>query len=199
MDVVVRIDAVVGGSTNVYMILTNGANGVNASTGATETLNSSNWAACAIAMTDPNSVQIFQANVPVNTNAGQWTPVIFEKSGTPAPGDPNIAAGDPLAWNGTEVIDLLSLFGTGNTAVNENTGGTGNLLYQYLGVGIAGATIRAYLTSDFNAGNFIIQGQTTTNSLGGFAQPLFLQSGASYTLTWSYPTLYQEVSAVISI
>lgn len=54
--------------------------------------------------------------------------------------------------NATPVL-ASDLAGDGSVAVNHNYGGTDALTYEDDGVGIDNATIRAYLASEYNAGN----------------------------------------------
>lgn len=74
--------------------------------------------------------------------------------------------------------------GTGNTAVDHNTGGTGNLRVEVMGNGVDGATVRAYLTSAYttNASTALLLGSTTTGSDGRWLAPIYLTAGASYTI-----------------
>lgn len=75
--------------------------------------------------------------------------------------------------------------GSGDTPVNEDTGGTDALAYKTSGgAGIQGATIKAYLTSEYNAGVYTVRGQTTTLSDGGWAAPMMLEADTSYTLVF---------------
>lgn len=75
--------------------------------------------------------------------------------------------------------------GSGDTPVNEDTGGTDALAYKTSGgAGIQGATIRAYLTSEYNAGVYTVRGQTTTTADGGWSAPMMLEADTSYTLVF---------------
>lgn len=199
-DIVFRLD---GGSsrTDLYCILTNGDHAINHSTGASEALSSGSWTDYAIPLSDTGTTAIYSANVPADTPQGYWTPICFIKlGGSPAESDTNIAIGDALPWDGTKVLTLLSIYGTGDTPVDANSGGALNLAYQYMGVGIAGAVVRAFLQSDFSAGNYVIRGSTITVSPDGtWANPLWLQSGNTYTITYSLPSMFLESSKTISI
>lgn len=72
--------------------------------------------------------------------------------------------------------------GSGDTAVDHNTGGTDNLRVVQNGVGVDGVTLRAYLTSDYNAGTYDVQATATTKSDGRWTAPMFLDSGFIYTI-----------------
>jgi hypothetical protein len=76
--------------------------------------------------------------------------------------------------------------GDGDTPVNHNTGGTDN--YQILDdndSGVDNATIKAYLTSEFDAdpSSATLRGTTYTDSEGRWVAPLMLNTGLAYTVT----------------
>lgn len=72
--------------------------------------------------------------------------------------------------------------GTGNTSVNHDTGGADNLAYKENGTGIGGATVKAYLTSEFDASVFTLRGETRTDDNGQWVANLRLNSGSTYTI-----------------
>ena len=76
--------------------------------------------------------------------------------------------------------------GDGNTPVNQNTGGTNNLLAQNNGVGIGGASIKAYLTSEWTANPLtaVARGQAFSQDDGTWATPMMLNSGLEYTIVF---------------
>lgn len=79
--------------------------------------------------------------------------------------------------------------GTGDVAVNENTGGANNLLATYGGVATGGILIRAYLASDYAAGNTsdtYVKRHTYSLDDGTWAQDLYLSDNIAYTLVFSY-------------
>jgi hypothetical protein len=92
--------------------------------------------------------------------------------------------------NGSAGSILGHVLGGGITAVDHNYGGTDALAYQAGGgYGIVGATILAYLSSDYAAGHFdpqYVVGRTTTVAGGRWNTPLFLGPG-TYTLVFQLP------------
>ncbi|MBI5075629.1 MAG: hypothetical protein HZB62_10765 [Nitrospirae bacterium] len=76
--------------------------------------------------------------------------------------------------------------GGGDTAVNHNTGSADNLRYTTaLGAGISGATIKAYLKTDYDAGSrtdAYVKGRTTTDVNGRWNNDLYLDAGYTYTV-----------------
>lgn len=116
---------------------------------------------------------------------------------------------------GTSLSDFLTLFGTmaplgvyteaalanapagggggtgdGDTEVDHDTGGTDNLRYTVSGSGVDNATVRAYLTADYEAGTYTARGRTVTRSDGRWVAPLFLNSGLEYTIVFEKPGQY---------
>jgi hypothetical protein len=97
-----------------------------------------------------------------------------------------------------KAFDLLT--GTGNILVNHDTGGTDNLTYEVDGAGIDGATIIAYLTTDYAAGNLgheYVRGQTVTDSAGQWSRSMMLNAGA-YTLVYEHPN-YQVATKTVTV
>lgn len=79
--------------------------------------------------------------------------------------------------------------GTGDTAVNQDFGGTNALQATYAGVARGGIVIKAFLTSDYSAGNTTdsyVKARTTSLDNGSFAQNLMLSHGLDYTLLFIY-------------
>lgn len=78
--------------------------------------------------------------------------------------------------------------GTGATTVDHNTPTADNLAAKTgAGAGIANVTVRAYLTSDYTAGNHgddFLKGQALTDTNGQWVSPMYLASGA-YTFTYT--------------
>lgn len=94
---------------------------------------------------------------------------------------------ETLRWiNDTET-------GSGDTAVTDANNGTDGNDLRYLtgaGAGVDNATIRAYLKTDYDAGNrsdAFLRGKTTTDSAGKWVRPLFLNKGLTYTLVFEKP------------
>lgn len=76
--------------------------------------------------------------------------------------------------------------GEGDIAVNHNTGGTDALRVTAGGVGVDDVRIRAYLTSDYDAGFRVARGEAFTASDGRWVSDMMLDAG-SYTLTFDKP------------
>jgi hypothetical protein len=75
--------------------------------------------------------------------------------------------------------------GAGNTPVNHDTGGADNLKYVTgAGAGIQGASVRAYVKSEYDAGVFTVRGETVTKADGTWASNMMLNSGVTYTIVF---------------
>lgn len=73
----------------------------------------------------------------------------------------------------------------GRIAVDHNTGGTDAMRYiDEEGAGIAGATIRAYVTEDYDAGVYDLRAKTVTGDDGRWKTPLYLSDGVPYTIVF---------------
>jgi hypothetical protein len=88
----------------------------------------------------------------------------------------------------------LAVANTGDGSVTvDTTYGGGDYSYQTAGaIGIDNATVKAFLTSDYNnqnRGKSYVKGETTTDVNGNFASPLYLDAG-SYTLHYFKQGLY---------
>lgn len=82
-----------------------------------------------------------------------------------------------IAWTAA----VVATSGDGDTDVDHNTGGTDNLRFVTAGgQGIDGATITAYLASDYDAGAYVVRGQTMTKSDGRWVAQLRLNTGLEY-------------------
>jgi hypothetical protein len=88
----------------------------------------------------------------------------------------------PGAWGGAA--------GSGDTEVDHNTGGVDTLRYVHEGVAIGGASVRAYVKADYDAGTYTIRGQTTTKSDGRWVSALYLNSGITYYVVFNKPDSY---------
>ena len=199
MDIVCQIAGSTG-RTIFYAVLTNGTQAVIASSGALATLSSGSWTTFGVALTDPDSVAIYSTNVPANTPRGTYTILIYQKLGGSYALSDTLIASQTLLWDGTKVLNLLTSMGIGDTAVDHNTGGANNLAYQISGVGIIGAVVRAYLKTEFDAGNYTVRGATkTVGPDGTWENPLWLAAGHDYVITFSMPSLYMESSQEITI
>jgi hypothetical protein len=81
--------------------------------------------------------------------------------------------------------------GTGDAEVDHDTGGADNLRYtDSVNNGIDGATVIAYLASDYAAGAYVRRGKTVTRSDGRWAAPLNLNSGLAYTIRFEKDGVY---------
>ena len=91
------------------------------------------------------------------------------------------------------VADLATL-GTGSVAVDHDSGGAGNMTFKTAGgVGIDNAIVRAYLTSDYTAGNrsdAYLKGSTITDVNGEWSTVIRLDP-AAYTFEFSKQGSYQ--------
>jgi len=114
-------------------------------------------------------------------------------------------------WTSTPGSGSIGL-GTGDTAVDHNTGGTDNLKFEVTSgtnvTGIDGADVRAYLASDYTAGRrstAYVKGQTETGPVGGVSgrmpSPMYLQSNSgsnTYTIEFNGAG-YQTATTTIAI
>lgn len=90
--------------------------------------------------------------------------------------------------------------GTGDTAVDHNTGGADNLRYlSPTGTPIDNGSIVAYLTAEYDAKNYTNPiGATTSRSDGRFSAPLMLDAGVSYTIMFYKQGFFMPTVAVIT-
>ena len=71
--------------------------------------------------------------------------------------------------------------GGGDTAVNHDTGGAGNLTYEYpAGTGVGGATVRAYISTEYAAGGRAVRGEAITADDGTWLTDMYLDPGETY-------------------
>lgn len=102
-----------------------------------------------------------------------------------------------------DAIEAISVgTGDGSVAVDHNYGGTDALrIVDGSGAGIDDVTIRAYLTSDWDANNrstdFIVA-RTSTNANGRWAQTLQLDPG-SYTLSIYKQGVYESTTQSLTV
>jgi len=93
---------------------------------------------------------------------------------------------DPVDGDIAKDSTLATLLGSGNTAVDHDTGGEDNLRFATLaGVGVDNASIVAYLKADYDAGNMgpsYVKGNSITDVNGRWARPIYLDSGNTYTI-----------------
>lgn len=81
--------------------------------------------------------------------------------------------------------------GNGNTAVNHDTTGANEFTYEdEEGSGIGGASIRAYLKTEYDAGTFTLRGETSTLDSGKWFANLDLNSGVTYAIRFEKPGLF---------
>jgi hypothetical protein len=125
----------------------------------------------------------YVANMPTGILPGTYNIVAKARAGgSPAETDRSVAEGS-LAWTGIAVGTVCG--GDGAVEVNQDYGGTNTLTYvTSVGQGIDNASIRIYLTSEYEAGNrgieFIIAA-TTTNVDGHWIQSAMLDP-ETYTI-----------------
>lgn len=93
------------------------------------------------------------------------------------PGDSvEVVAYDPTTNSTTDA-------GTGDIEVTHDFGGTDALRVVHSGEGLDDVVIRAYITSDYEAGDFTVKAQAHTGSDGRFIAPMMLDAD-TYTLTF---------------
>lgn len=75
----------------------------------------------------------------------------------------------------------------GYVAINQNTGGTNNLQITSNGNPVAGATIRVFLKSAYDASptTAAVIGSTTTDANGDWVEPVFVPPGQTYAIVVS--------------
>ncbi len=92
-----------------------------------------------------------------------------------------------------DAIDTLTGLGSGAISVNHDTGGTDNLTYKTSeGAGIDNATVRAYLTADYDAGSrtdAFVKALTTTTTTGRWTGTMRLDA-EDYTFEFSKQGLF---------
>ncbi len=92
-----------------------------------------------------------------------------------------------------DAVDAGVGLGDGAISVNHDTGGTDNLTYRTSGgAGIDNATVRAYLTSDYDAGSrteAFVKAVTTTNTTGRWTGTMRLDA-EDYTFEFSKQGLF---------
>lgn len=95
-----------------------------------------------------------------------------------------------------------SIFGDGSISVGTNYGGANALKYETSGgAGVDNAVIRAYLKSDYDAGNTgeaFVQGRTMTKVGGIFIAPLMLDA-AVYTLVYEKQNEYGPDTVEVTV
>lgn len=115
--------------------------------------------------------------------------VQFSEAGTPAV----ILAAAALNPEEAERADVktssVMTAGSGDVAVDHDTGGVDNLRAERGGVGVDEVVIRAYLTADWDAGVHTVRGQAVTGTDGRWIAPMYLDAGA-YTFVFAKPGAY---------
>lgn len=98
-----------------------------------------------------------------------------------------ILSGHLTAGSTGAALNAVKFAGDGSVSVSTDYGSTDNLKYQTSGaVPVDNARIRAFLTSDWSAGNrhdSFVKGNSMTDVNGKLEKPLFLDP-ASYTLVY---------------
>lgn len=90
--------------------------------------------------------------------------------------------------------------GDGDTAVNHNTGGTDALRFvDGDGAGIGNATIRAYLTSEYDAGTLVLRATAVTRDDGRWVAPMYLNEGLTYTLVFEKPGVFAATAEEVEV
>jgi hypothetical protein len=88
--------------------------------------------------------------------------------------------------------------GDGDVLVDHNYGGEDELRITAGGVGVDGATIRAYLTVEYDSGTYTVRGTATTGSDGRWVEPMMLDAG-DYTLVISKPGRYAASTVEVTV
>ncbi len=92
-----------------------------------------------------------------------------------------------------DAISDIPTVGQGDISVDHDTGGTDNLAYKTAaGAGIDNAIVRAYLTTDYDAGSrteAFVKGTTTTTTTGRWSNTMRLDAG-DYTFEFSKQGAY---------
>ena len=103
----------------------------------------------------------------------------------------------------SDQLDAIPTVGDGAIQVNHDTGGADNLAYKTAaGAGIDNATVRAFLKSDYDAGNrsaAYVKGLTETTVDGEWLRDMWLDA-ATYTFVFEKQGIYgpDTVEATIS-
>ena len=131
--------------------------------------------------------------------AGVWTapfPVPANKAvllrvKSPNAGDADV---DVTAWLWEAVdLDVLATVGDGSVLVDHDMGGADNLTYETGGgAGIDNATVKAFLTTDWDAGNRssdYVKGETITDVNGQWEKPMQLDP-ETYTFLYNVQGSY---------
>jgi hypothetical protein len=98
-------------------------------------------------------------------------------------------------------IEAGASAGDGDTPVDHDTGGADVLAYKTSGgSGIDGAEVRAYVRSEYDAGNLsTVRGMTVTDSNGRWVTPLLLNSGVEYAIRFEKDTDYGPDVAYVTV
>lgn len=93
--------------------------------------------------------------------------------------------------------------GTGDEAVNHDTGGTDNLRYSDgAGAGIDNGDIKAYLKSDYDAGrrsNAYVKARSKTRADGRWEWDMYLDKGLTYTIVFYKQGQYRPSTQEVTI
>jgi len=170
------------------------------------TLANADWASYATATPEtPAGSGRYECQFPIASPPGNYSWSIFLRSGgSPAVGDASIAPGNGY-WDGTtfggtsKVTDGIAVadlpepapegygpIGTGSVTIDQDYPTAGNLRFQNsLGQGIGGASVRAYLASEWttNKAAAVIRGQTITLDTALWANPMNLDP-ADYVIVF---------------
>jgi hypothetical protein len=98
---------------------------------------------------------------------------------------------DPNGWVTAWVA------GGGAVQVDHDYGGIDNLRYVDGGQGVDDGIVRAFLTSEYEAENYLKRGETTTVN-GRWVAPMMLMPG-NYTLVFSKPGVLPETTREITV
>jgi hypothetical protein len=102
--------------------------------------------------------------------------------------------------SGDEVVTTIE--GSGDTAVDHNTGGVDNLRYVYQMQGIDNATIKVYLKTDYDAGNrsdAYVKARSKTKTDGRWQWPVYLDTGFTYSIIFYKQGIYGPTKKDVTI
>lgn len=111
---------------------------------------------------------------------------------------PTVGAIDTELTSGHGAGSWSSGSGSGDVEVTHNYGGVDNLRYVHDSAGVDGGTIRAYLKSEYDAGNYTIRGNAVTGSDGRWIAPIYLDAD-TYYLFFSKSGVYATTKVEVTV
>jgi len=110
------------------------------------------------------------------------------------------AAAAALIRGGTRTLEDLATpeAGSGDVLVDHDTGGADNLRATTGGVGVDGATIRAYTKADYDAGVHTVRGEAVTGSDGRWVAPMYLDAD-TYVFVFAKPGVLRSKEVAVTV